>query len=109
LHIISRVIERQFGAFGDQPWFIEGVPGASYLKKEAEFWPFVREIYVPVASLVGPRHTLEAADGGEFRVIDVYEYEDRELTDDEFRDMLLAHSNEKYRSGPKFSTDNDVP
>jgi hypothetical protein len=38
LEAISRltaIVNRQFGSFGNQPWFILGIRGASYIKKEA--------------------------------------------------------------------------
>lgn len=89
LSTLSSVIEQQFGALGGQPWFISGMKGESYLTKASEDVPFIREVYFPAAELVGPRHTLEADDRG-FRVCDDHAYEDREVTDDEFRDLRMA-------------------
>jgi hypothetical protein len=53
------IISKQFGAFGPQPWFISDIPGASYIKKEAERNPFVHKILIPNCYFVGPYHKLE--------------------------------------------------
>lgn len=84
---LSNIIDRQFGAFANQPWFIPGIPGASYLKKEAENEPFIKRIYIPKCALVGPHHKL-SFDEGWFQVHDDYPYEDREISDEQFRILL---------------------
>ena len=88
----QEIIEKQFGAFGTQPWFIEGVKGASYIKKEYEKFPFIRKVYLPNCVLVGPYHKLEL-DNGYWKVNDI-EYDNKEITDREFADLL-----EKNRTG----------
>jgi len=84
---LSTIIDRQFGAFGNQPWFIPGIRGASYLKKEAENLPFIRRIYIPNCFLVGPLHRLELV-GNRIKLYDDNDYEDREISDDEFRILI---------------------
>ena len=85
--LLDRIIAAQFGILGSQPWFIPGTRGASYIKKEWENDPFVRLVYLPNCWLVGPRYTVEPVPGSVI-VHDDYPYEDREVTDDEFRDLL---------------------
>jgi len=80
------IISTQFGAFGRQPWFIPDIPGESYIKRDAETEPFVRSIYLPNCRRVGPKHRLEL-DGCVFNVRDDTKYEDREISDEEFRGL----------------------
>ena len=87
---ISIIIRVQFGGFGNQPWFIPGIRGASYIEKEAEEWPFVKRVYIPNSHLVGPLHKLGSV-SGRIDLVHVYDdndYEDREISDDEFRSLL---------------------
>jgi hypothetical protein len=72
----------QFAAWGPQPWFLPG-QGEMYIKKEWEQKPFVRRVYLPNCCLVGPRHIVEQL----FPIVkvnDKFDYEDREVTDEEF-------------------------
>jgi len=90
IHKLGTIIDRQFGSFGNQPWFIPGIRGASYIKKEAEEWPFVKRVYIPNSHLVGPLHKLGPVNG-RIDLVHVYDdndYEDREISDDEFRSLL---------------------
>ncbi|MNP29412.1 hypothetical protein D3C76_1224370 [compost metagenome] len=87
INLLSDIISKQFG-FGDQTWFIPSIPGAFYLKKEVEEWPFVKKIIIPNCALVGYLHRLEF-DGNCFRAVDDFSYEDREITDAEFRDLMV--------------------
>lgn len=87
---LGYIINRQFGSFGNQPWFIPGIRGASYLKREVENNPFIKKIYIPNCHLVGPSHKLEFVSEGTqvgFQVHDD-EYEDREISDEEFRYLV---------------------
>ena len=86
IHTLNTIIEKQFGALGRQPWFIPNIAGASFIKKEAEQWPFVKRVYLPNSYPVGPQYRMEF-DAGQWIIHDV-EYEDREISDDEFRAML---------------------
>lgn len=97
LRLLDRVIESQFAAYGPQPWFMD-VPGAAYIKKSWEGNPFIREIYLPNAVLVGPRHTLANADGS--WVVRDIEYEDREISDQEFAQMLSRGSRRNEAAPP---------
>lgn len=59
IHILSRAIDLQFGAFGNHPWFIPNTLGACFIKKSAEKLPFIRKIYLPNCALVSPRHQID--------------------------------------------------
>jgi hypothetical protein len=90
IHILRDIIQRQFSGFGTQPWFIPKIPGCSFIKKEAEALPFIREVYVPNCVLVGPYHKVDSVfDGVNYRLVvkDDYPYEDCEITDEEFAQL----------------------
>lgn len=84
---LSKIIQSQFSGFGTQPWFIEGIPGGMYIKKESENDPFVKEIILPNCNLVGHLHTLESSLKG-WVVHDDHEYENKEITDQEFAELI---------------------
>lgn len=91
IQTLSKIISWQFGGFGRQPWFIPDIPGASYIKKEFERTPFVKTIYLPNCVLVGPYHRVELkpeAWGTTVNVIDQDSYENGEITDEEFAEIL---------------------
>ena len=73
---------------GPSPWFIPGIGGKAFLKKELEEDPFIKEIYLPNCTLVGPDHDLDFK-GGKWVVESdgPYESED-EVTDEEFRELV---------------------
>lgn len=91
IDILKRIIEQQFGVGGlpIRPWFINSIPGAFYVSKESEDLPFVKRIILPNCDLVGYRHRLEN-EGRWFKVIDDYEYEKKEITDEEFKELLAT-------------------
>jgi hypothetical protein len=86
------IIKCQFAAEGPLPWFIPDTKGTVYIKREWEKNPFVKEIYLPNCALVGPKHRMEKHEG-RWLAVDDQEYEDREVTDEEF--VALAEKNEK--------------
>lgn len=57
---LQRIIGEQFCGFGPQPWFITGIPGEIYIKKDWETKPFIRHVYLPNATLVGPRNRIDS-------------------------------------------------
>jgi hypothetical protein len=81
LSLFGQIVSSQFAALGKHPWFLTGVPGEVYIRKEAETWPFVRRVYLPNCCLVGPYHTVE---DWTLALKDEHPYEDREITDEEF-------------------------
>ena len=88
IKILSKIIDEQFTAFGNRPWFISGTLGVCFIKKDAENIPFVKEIYLPNCALVGKHHSLEIRETSEgmFVIVnDEYEYEQKEVSDEEFK------------------------
>jgi len=79
---LSQIVGTQFCAFGPQPWFITGVPGEIYIKRDWESKPFIQRIYLPNCILLGPKHKVESV--MPWRIRDEEHYEDREISDDEF-------------------------
>jgi hypothetical protein len=85
LEVVNDIIGSQFSAVGTQPWFLGGVPGEIYIKKEAISAPFIRKIYLPNCLLVGPFHFVESIDPIHgIRIRDDAAYDNREITDEEF-------------------------
>ena len=80
------IIATQFSAFGPQPWFIKNIPGEIYIKRDCEDQPFIKNIYLPNCLHVGPKHRIETLIP-KVVVNDDFEYEDREIPDDEFSEM----------------------
>lgn len=93
IQILQNIIRDQFPAFGPQPWFIPDIKGASFIKKEAEEWPFVQKIYIESGNcaLVGPHHRLEIKQDGAGNLLwlihDEHQYEDVEVSDQEFAEL----------------------
>ncbi len=86
IHCLSDIIGSQFGAFGPQPWFIADTPGEAYIKKSWERKPFIQKTYLPNCLLVGPKNRIEAM-FPQIIVNDNFEYEAREITDEEFASL----------------------
>lgn len=80
---MTEIIKGQFGAAGPLPWFIPNAKGVTYIKKEYENDPYVKEIYLPSCALVGPNHRMEF-NNDQLKVVDEEEYEDRDVSDAEF-------------------------
>lgn len=83
IHCLQEIIKNQFSGFGPQPWFITSIPGESYIKKEWEEHPFVRNLYLPNCLLVGPRHVVKKIIP-KVEVEDNFGYQDKEISDEEF-------------------------
>jgi hypothetical protein len=78
---LGSIVGTQFAAWGRQPWFITGVPGEIYIKKDWESRPFIQKVYLPNCKAVGPRHRVESVVPW---VIKDEEYDECEITDEEF-------------------------
>lgn len=87
IHLIQKIISVQFAALGNQPWYF-CVPGEIYIKKEWEDKPLIKHVFIPNSSLVGPKHKVEAF-GPKIKINDHFDYEDREITDDEFYELRV--------------------
>jgi hypothetical protein len=83
IHTLGKVIDAQFNASGEHPWFIPNTLGVSFLKRSVECDPFIRTVYVPNCVLVGPYHKLERSDG-RWIVRDEFPYTDCEISDEDF-------------------------
>ena len=80
---MAEIIKGQFAAGGSLPWFISNVRGVTYIKKEYETDPFVKNIYLPSCALVGPDHRMEI-ENDSLKVVDENQYEERDISDEEF-------------------------
>lgn len=83
---LDEIIAVQFGAFRLQPWFIPDVAGAAYIRKDWETDPFVKLVYLPASWPVGPYHWMEFNEG-QWTIHDRDDYEDRDVTDEEFAQL----------------------
>ena len=90
LNLVMQISEELFGLRPDVFFFVEG---ESYIRKDAESMPVVREFFIPECINVGFKHKVEKQDG-QFHLIDNFEYENKQVDDDRFR--LLR---EQWRRG----------
>ena len=96
---LKEVVSGQFSGFGTQPWFIEGIQGACYIKKDFEKRPFVEKILIPNCLKVGHLHRLEYKHG-RWLVYDSHDYAEIEVSDERFSELINnpkrydAHNNE---------------
>jgi hypothetical protein len=84
---LTEIISGQFSGFGPQPWYIEGTVGAIFVKRGSEQTPFVRRVVLPNCHVVGYLHLLQLGPGG-WIVMDDHPYGDREVSDEEFRELF---------------------
>ncbi len=87
---LNKIISEQFGCCASLPWLFP-VPGETYVRKSAECDPFVKGIYLPNCHLVGYKHRLDL-DAGRFVLRDDDEYEECEITDEEFSRLRRANN-----------------
>jgi hypothetical protein len=81
---LLEIITSQFSAFGNQPWYINGVLGASFIKRDWENKPFVKKVIIPNCIEVGYMHTLEPRGKSGWHIHDGHKYEKTEISDEEF-------------------------
>lgn len=87
------IISEQFSGFGSQPWFITGVPGEIYIKREWESNPFIRLIYLKNGLLVGPRHKIESFQP-QIQILDPDHLKPgSDISDDEFVSLRKTFNN----------------
>ncbi|MDD2865311.1 MAG: hypothetical protein PHC99_11420 [Methylococcales bacterium] len=89
IHLIQDIVNIQFSSFGNQPWYF-CVPGEMYIKKEWEEKPLVKHIFIPNSLLVGYKHKIESLIP-QIVVNDQFEYEDKEISDDEYYELRRNH------------------
>jgi hypothetical protein len=90
---MREIIEQQFTAFGDRPWFIKGTIGQIFIKRAWENDPFIRTYYLPTCPFVGPYFAISFAKGLAFH--DHIDYGDGEWTDEEFVTAFNSRSPEQ--------------
>jgi hypothetical protein len=93
IHNIGEIIDHQFTAFGNRPWFIMGTRGHIFIKREWEENPFIRTYYLPTCPFGGPYFAISFAQGLAFH--DQADYGDGEWTDEEFATGFNARSLEQ--------------
>lgn len=79
---LTNIINKQFSAVGNQPWFFI-ISGEIYIKKEWENSPFIQTIYLKNCRYVGYKHKIDSIIPC-FIINDNFDYENKELTDEEF-------------------------
>jgi hypothetical protein len=85
LKAVMKVTDSLFG-LRDDVLFLRG---HFFIKKEKETDPLVREFYVPNSHYVGYRYRIENR-AGTITLVDDNAYEGREITDDEFIELLAT-------------------
>jgi hypothetical protein len=85
LNCVLKITNELFG-MRDDVLFIQG---HLFVKKQMEADPVVKEFYLPAAHYVGHRYRVEN-DKGTAVVIDEHEYENREITDEEFIELVKS-------------------
>jgi hypothetical protein len=98
IQLLQDIVAAQFGVEGPLPWFIPGARGQHFIKKEFENNPFIREFYLPACVLVGPDYRIESV-GSALRVSDPGSYEDEEISDERFVELLNTARERQPESG----------
>ncbi|MBV5266621.1 hypothetical protein J3S89_21420 [Pinisolibacter sp. B13] len=107
LHI-REIIDQQFTAFGNRPWFIEGTSGLIFIKREWEENPFVQAFYLSTCPFVGPHVAISLHHGLNF--YDRNNYGDGDWSDEEFAVAYETRSPEDVVKTPDDSDRNaDLP
>ncbi|EKB1967810.1 hypothetical protein ACXIUK_22910 [Vibrio parahaemolyticus] len=88
IHVLQSIVEIQFSAFGNQPWYF-CIPGEMYIKKEWEDHPLIMHVFIPNCLYVGPNHRVDSI-SPQVRVSDLSDYEDRAITDEEFTQLRTS-------------------
>ena len=89
---LQKIIGSQFSGYGAQPWFITGIPGEIYIKKDWERNPFVSKVYIPCCAHVGPYHVIEAL-YPKIIINDRFKYETKRISDEE-----LCYKSRRYKA-----------
>jgi hypothetical protein len=82
IHYMREIIDQQFTAFGNRPWFIMGTRGQIFIKRDWEENPFIKTYYLPTCPFVGPYFAISFDQGLRFH--DHTDYGDGAWTDQEF-------------------------
>lgn len=93
IHHMREIIDQQFTAFGNRPWFIPGTRGQVFIKREWEENPFVKTYYLRTCPFLGPYFSISFDQGLRFH--DQADYGDGDWTDEEFAAVFEARSPEQ--------------
>jgi hypothetical protein len=80
---LQKIIGIQFAGLGHQPWFMNGIPGEIYIKREWEERPFIKRIYLRSCPRLGPKNVIESYTP-KIVINDQFDYEEKEISDEEF-------------------------
>ena len=72
---LQSVIGEIFAPIGGPPRFIAGSVGNTFICREAENWPLVKEFFLPASALVSPDFRMEPRPNDSFVILDNVEYE----------------------------------
>lgn len=98
LQRLDKVIAKQFGYFGCQPWYIDDTPGAQFVKRAYESDPFVRTYIIPHSGFVGHLYGMDISREGYWHHLDYVDYGDEELSDEDFAKRLRERNHLKVVS-----------
>ena len=87
------IVEKQFGAFGRQRWYIPSTLGACFIRQAFEMDPFVRKFIAKSAVNVGPLHSVRMTEAGAWQFVDWPPdvYGDADVSDEQYRDLFNDH------------------
>lgn len=85
LHL-RKIIDRQFGAHGLQPWFLKGTSGHQFIAQEWEEHPFIQTYFFHNCPFVGPYFSMEHGESG-WQFIDT-NYGEGEWNDEKFAEIF---------------------
>ncbi|WKW52070.1 hypothetical protein [Rhodomicrobium lacus] len=94
LKTLGRIIQLQFGVFGQQPWFIDNTPGAQFIKRAYEDVPFVKTYIVPLSGFVGVEYGMDLTERGWLH-LDYHDYGPGDVDDAEYARLYRARDPSK--------------
>lgn len=96
LFALQQIMEITDALFGLRKDIFFWVPGEPYIRKNKEEEPIVKEFFIPNCTLLGYKHSVRSLEpsprGIGMMIDDPYDYEQREITDEEF-----VHLREEWR------------
>jgi hypothetical protein len=89
INALKAVMKATDSLFGLR-WDVLFIEGHLFIKKEKENDPLIREFYIPSSHSVGYRYRIEDRNG-QATIVDDNAYENRDVTDEEFIELVRAH------------------
>ncbi|MGV8839183.1 MAG: hypothetical protein ACWA6X_02645 [Bauldia sp.] len=88
--LIQQVVAKQFPGIGLAPWFIDGTPGAAFIRKDAECLPFIIVYYNNKCPHVTPYHSFEHDDKLGWMLFDrAPDAAESDISDEEFAKLYV--------------------